>query len=400
MEMNADFFYENFKNDANVIEGNIKDAMNGNIDLAHLTAKEAKKIFREAEQATNLLTGKSLLDGFSSREDMKDFVELLSLVDREKAVSMIKDDELMYTAISSMAGVRALSQRVVDTFEKDEANGAKFNADTMEYSGDNASFSIMAGSLNKAMRNMEEYESLLKEGIDLSKNKDVVAIASWLHELEKNGDKPMNDELIKGFIDICVDRDTYLKEHPYQFADKKEKEVKSKKAVKSKVKSAKKAKVKEIKENKVEKPKQKGKEVLVAKAEEKSVEASAEVKPEQKTPKEVKVFCHPAGIRPMKDEANKTIGYIVPGYKDAKGNSFNVELPFEGHNISKLYAFPKNDPIYNYVACTFDSNDKLKAKNKNGEIEITVGSFKNFIKNRNRRIKNRLAKANEKDMGR
>ena len=49
MEMNADFFYENFKNDANVIEGNIKDAINGNIDLAHLTAKEAKKIFREAK---------------------------------------------------------------------------------------------------------------------------------------------------------------------------------------------------------------------------------------------------------------------------------------------------------------------------------------------------------------
>ena len=27
MEMNADFFYENFKNDANVIEENIKDAI-------------------------------------------------------------------------------------------------------------------------------------------------------------------------------------------------------------------------------------------------------------------------------------------------------------------------------------------------------------------------------------
>ena len=220
MKLDADFYYNLFANDPDVIEGNIQDAAGSKINLENLTSERAKKLFEFSEDVTNLMTARTLLDGFANNSEMSDFMNLLSFVKKEAVVDFMKDSEEISAMFSTMGAMETLIERTINTFEKDEANGEKFNPKTMEYSGDNASFSIMVGAMNQAVKNLREFRELYDNGINLAKDKDILAVASWVKEVKKHGDKEVSDDLVKGFIDICTDRDKYLQEHPYEFNGK------------------------------------------------------------------------------------------------------------------------------------------------------------------------------------
>lgn len=413
--LTTELLYDALVNDEDVINRNIQDAIDNDLDFSAVTAKNVRHFLKELNDIRYIETALAMSNGFESNEELSNLKELLQSENKNDVLESVKNDDNFTLMLSSFSAVSKVLDKALKELENDEKDGHSFDPETNTFSGNHAAFAFVVGSINQAEKNAESF----KQHPDVLKNKEVLALASFIKKIEtaKNFSA---DKFMDGFIDYFADKDKFIKDNPFKFdkttdvtksliadkliddiidkdnkKDKKEKSVSksSKKAVKSKGKSKTKESNK-VKEKDIPLQKEEPKVESTVKP---SEVLESKVQPEPKEP--FRVFAHPAGTKKLKDENDKTIGFIIPGYKDAKGNSYDVHIPFKGNpgivEVGKIYAFPKDDPLYNFVVTKLKPDAKLKGVGKNGEISISAYSYKNFIRNRNRVIKQNLKKKKE-----